>query len=207
MRDQEFIRGKVPMTKREVRAVSLERLEIRDGEVLYDIGAGTGSVAIEAALASPGCRVYAFEQKEEACRLIRQNQEKFKVPNVTLIPGCAPESLEGLPAPDKVFIGGSGGKMAEILEYVARQNPAVRIVINIIALETLAEVTRYLEQQGLEAETVCIQVSRARKAGAYHLMEAMNPVYVVTLDQAEADAGGREEARNNGTTQNRDGLA
>ena len=174
MRDQEFIRGKVPMTKREVRAVSLERLEIRDGEVLYDIGAGTGSVAIEAALASPGCRVYAFEQKEEACRLIRQNQEKFKVPNVTLIPGCAPESLEGLPAPDKVFIGGSGGKM---------------------------------EQQGLEAETVCIQVSRARKAGAYHLMEAMNPVYVVTLDQAEADAGGREEARNNGTTQNRDGLA
>ena len=84
-------------------------------------------------------------------------------------------------------------------------NPAVRIVINIIALETLAEVTRYLEQQGLEAETVCIQVSRARKAGAYHLMEAMNPVYVVTLDQA--DAGGREEARNNGNTQNRDGLA
>ena len=182
MRDEWFIRGKVPMTKREVRAVSLERLELKAGEVLYDIGAGTGSVAIQAALANPGLQVYAFEQKEEGCGLIRQNREKFAAWNVTVVPGKAPESLEGLPAPDKVFIGGSGGRIGEILEYLRKENPAVRIVINLIALETLGEVTRYLEQKELEAEIVCIQVSRSRRAGAYHLMEGMNPVYVVTLD-------------------------
>lgn len=182
MRDEWFIRGEIPMTKQEVRAVSLEKLEIRDGETLYDIGAGTGSVAIQAALANPASRIYAFEQREEGCRLIRQNRDRFAAWNVEVIPGKAPESLAGIPAPDKVFLGGSGGRLTEILDCLGDRNPAARIVINIIALETLAEVTRYGKERGREAEVVCIQVSRARKAGACHLMEGMNPVYIVTLD-------------------------
>lgn len=240
MRDECFIRGKIPMTKSEVRAVSLDKLGLKDGEVLYDIGAGTGSVSIEAALARPDARVYAFEQKEEGCRLIRQNMEKFAVRNVTVIPGKAPESLykgaapeapdtvqvQGspgmiqmpgdsgtilapealggetvqeslwqIPAPDKVFVGGSGKRLEEILDHVRRQNPGVRIVVNIIALETLAVMARYLERERLEAEVVCIQISRSRKAGAYHLMEGMNPVYIVTIDGREKpdqDAGLQE---------------
>ena len=187
MRDECFIRGKVPMTKSEVRAVSLDKLELRDGEVFYDVGAGTGSVAVEAALRCPHSRVYALEQKAEGCELISGNREKFGADNLTVVPGKAPETFRELPAPDKVFIGGSGGSLGAILKAVREANPQVRIVVNVITLETLSELTSYLEREGLEAEVVSIQVSRAQKLGCYHLMQAMNPVWVVTFGGEEPD--------------------
>lgn len=192
MKDECFIRGKIPMTKSEVRAISLSKLELKRDSIIYDIGAGTGSVSVEAALAAPEGHVYAFEQKEEGCDLIRQNRQQFGITNLTVIPGKAPESILGIPAPDRVFLGGTGGNLEEILDLVRRLNPQVRIVINMVSLETLAQITDYLKKNDLAAEIVSVQIARARQLGGYHLMEGLNPVYVITIEETEesdANAG------------------
>lgn len=189
MEDKHFIRGKIPMTKSEVRAVSLSKLGLSRDSVVYDIGAGTGSVAVEAALYACQGHVYAVEQKREGCELIRQNQEKFGAKNLTVIEGHAPEALKGLPAPDRVFVGGSGGELSRILDLVWEKNPQARVVANAIALETLTAAWEYLKHRGLEAEVVSIQVSKARKTGDYHLMIAQNPVYIITVGP-KAGCGG-----------------
>lgn len=180
MRDEWFIRGEIPMTKSEVRAVSISRLELCRDNIVYDIGAGTGSVSVEAALKVPEGHVYAFEQKEEGCALIRANAEKAGVKNLTVVPGKAPESLYGYPAPDRVFLGGSSGNMEEILDLVTELNPAVQLVINVIALESLSQAMEWFRKKGWEPEVVCMQVSRAAKRGPYHMMQAQNPIYVLT---------------------------
>lgn len=183
--DEAFIRGKVPMTKSEVRTVSIGKLAMRDRAVLYDIGAGTGSVSIQAALLRPDASVYAIERKEEALSLIEQNKRKFRTDNVTIIPGQAPECLENLPAPDCVFIGGSGGAMKEILQAVRRRNPRARIVMNLVTLESIAQADQLLREMGEEAEWVQLGVSRSRVLGRYHLMTAQNPVMIVTIPGKE----------------------
>ncbi len=180
MRDEWFIRGEIPMTKSEVRAVSVSKLELCRDNIVYDIGAGTGSVSVEAALKVPEGHVYAFEQKEEGCALIRANAEKAGVKNLTVVPGKAPESLYGYPAPDRVFLGGSSGNMEKILDLVTELNPAVQLVINVIALESLSQAMEWFRKKGWEPEVVCMQVSRAAKRGPYHMMQAQNPIYVLT---------------------------
>lgn len=179
MRDEWFIRGEIPMTKSEVRAVSVSRLELQTNSIVYDIGAGTGSVSVEAALKVPEGHVYAFEQKEEGCALIRANAEKAGLTNLTVVPGKAPESLAGYPAPDRVFLGGSSGNMEEILDLVTELNPAVQLVINVIALESLNQAMAWFQKKGWEPEVVCMQVSRAAKRGPYHMMQAQNPIYIL----------------------------
>lgn len=181
MNDNYFIRGRIPMTKSEVRAIVLAKLELQEGSIVYDIGAGTGSVAVEAALSVRQGRVYAIEQKEEGCELIRRNQEVLGAENLTVVCGRAPEVLEDLPVPDRVFVGGSGGCLAEILDQVRKKNPRVRLVITVIALETLTAVGEYLKERGLEAEIVSVQIARAEKRGSYHLMQGQNPVYIITI--------------------------
>lgn len=168
------------MTKSEVRAVSVSKLELCRDNIVYDIGAGTGSVSVEAALKVPEGHVYAFEQKEEGCALIRANAEKAGVKNLTVVPGKAPESLYGYPAPDRVFLGGSSGNMEKILDLVTELNPAVQLVINVIALESLSQAMEWFRKKGWEPEVVCMQVSRAAKRGPYHMMQAQNPIYVLT---------------------------
>ncbi len=185
MRDEWFIRGDIPMTKSEVRAVSLSKLELCRDNMVYDIGAGTGSVSVEATLQVPEGHVYAFEQKEEGCILIRANAEKAGVKNLTVVPGKAPESLSGYPVPDRVFLGGSSGNMEEILDLVTALNPAVRIVINVIALESLSRAMAWFRNRGWEPEVVCMQVSRAAKRGPYHMMQAQNPIYILTAQEPE----------------------
>ena len=179
MRDEWFIRGEIPMTKSEVRAVSVSKLELCRDNSVYDIGAGTGSVSVEAALKVPEGHVYAFEQKEEGCALIRANAEKAGVKNLTVVPGKAPESLYGYPAPDRVFLGGSSGNMEKILDLVTELNPAVQLVINVIALESLSQAMEWFRKKGWEPEVVCMQVSRAAKRGPYHMMQAQNPIYIL----------------------------
>lgn len=179
MRDEWFIRGEIPMTKSEVRAVSVSRLELQTNSIVYDIGAGTGSVSVEAALKVPKGHVYAFEQKEEGCALIRANAEKAGLTNLTVVPGKAPESLAGYPAPDRVFLGGSSGNMEEILDLVTELNPAVQLVINVIALESLNQAMAWFQKKGWEPEVVCMQVSREAKRGPYHMMQAQNPIYIL----------------------------
>ena len=184
--DGEFIRGNVPMTKEEVRAVSLAALELTKDAVVYDIGAGTGSVSVEAARSGNRIRVYAVEKKPEAVDLLRQNRIKFRADGICIIEGTAPEALNGLEPPTHVFVGGSSGNLREILLAVREKNPSVRIVINAVSLETLTEAMNAAEEGILENVRITqVAAARSRKLGDYHMMTGQNPVYIIS-------AGGKE---------------
>jgi len=180
-----FQRGTVPMTKQEVRAAALGKLAVRPTDIVWDVGAGTGSVSVELALAADRGRAYAVECQEEALELIRTNRERFGAWNLTPVPGRAPEALEALPAPDAVFIGGTKGGMEPIVDIVLKKNPDARICISAIALETLTAAVTALTARGLEAEVTQISVSRTRAAGALHLLMANNPVFLITGRRTE----------------------
>ena len=186
MRDEWFIRGKVPMTKSEVRAVSISRLELTPDSVLWDVGAGTGSVSVEASFLLPEGQVYAVEKNPQAVELIRRNREKFGRDNLTVVSGDAPGALGQLPDPTHVFLGGSGGRMGEILDLAMGRNPRVRVVINTISLESLGEAVSWLERRKISGEIVSLQTARGRRAGRYHLMEGQNPVYVIAFGGEES---------------------
>ena len=179
--DEEFLRGKAPMTKSEIRSLSVAKLHLEKDSVVYDVGAGTGSVTIELALAAPDGIVYAVERNQEACDLIEQNKRKFGTPNIEVIHGLAPEAMEDLPAPTHAFIGGSAGNLKEILESLLAKNPKIRVVINTVTLETIGEVTECLKDLPLlEEEIVSVSVAKAKKLGSYHLMMGQNPIYIIT---------------------------
>lgn len=178
--DNAFVRGSVPMTKRDVRAVILGRLRICPGDVIWDVGAGTGSVSVELALANRLGQVFAVECKEEACRLIETNRRRFGAWNLSMIAGKAPECLRQLPPPDAVFIGGSKGMMAEIVAMIHQKNENARICITAIALETLQASISALTACGWTADVTQISVSHAEKAGSLHLMMANNPIFLIT---------------------------
>lgn len=183
MPDGEFIREKVPMTKEEVREVSICKLKLKDHAVVYDVGSGTGSIAVEIARLSDSVQVYALERKPEAVSLIHKNKEKFGLSNITVIETEVPQGLEELPAPTHAFIGGSGGQMKEILAALYEKNPAMRVVINAITMETICEIRQALAVFPVAGdEVVQMQVSRAKKAGPYHLMQAENPVWICSFD-------------------------
>ena len=179
--DELWIRGNVPMTKEEVRTVSLAKLGLYREAVLYDIGAGTGSVAVEAACQSETIRVYAVEKNPEGIRLIEENKRKFRTDWVQPVEGMAPQVLEELEPPTHVFIGGSSGNLKEILACVRKKNPSVRIVINAISLETVTEVMEAVEEGLLDSpEIVQISVAKSRLLGKYHMMTGQNPVYIIS---------------------------
>lgn len=179
--DEEFLRGKVPMTKSEVRALVLAKLHLTEDAVLYDVGAGTGSVAVEAACQSGTIKVYAVERNPEGIGLIHKNKQKFGCDWIEVIEGAAPDALVPLEAPTHVFIGGSGGRLRDILKLVKAKNPAVRIVITAISLETMGEVMEAVKEGLLlEPEMVQIQASHSKRLGDYHMMTAQNPVYLIT---------------------------
>lgn len=179
--DEWFLRGDVPMTKQEVRAVSLSKLRLRQSDITYDIGAGTGSVALEMALQQSDGFVYAIEKKDHAVALIQKNKEKFGVKNLIIIKNTAPDGIAELPPPDKVFIGGSSGNLKEILDTVYTKNPAAGIVINAITLETLNEAMAYYKDHGVyDVELVQVTVSKAKKLAEYHLLTGQNPVFVLS---------------------------
>lgn len=185
--DELFERGAVPMTKQEVRAAALAKLRLRATDVAWDVGAGTGSVSVEMALAARAGRVLAVERTPRACELIRRNAAAFGCANLELVEGEAPEALRGLPTPDAVFVGGSGGALAAILAQARAANPAVRVCVACVTLETLAEATRLLAGEGWAGFEACqISVARTDAAGSYHLMRAQNPVFLVS---AVGDAG------------------
>lgn len=189
--DEEFIRGKAPMTKTEVRTVSLSKLRLPKDAICYDIGAGTGSVSVEMALRASEGTVYAIEKKEDALALLHENKKKFALDHMYIVPGTAPEALEELPVPTHAFIGGSSGNMKEIVELLLNKNPQVRIVINCITLETVGEALdciRELEKQETyqcESEVVQLCASRSKNIGRYHMMMGENPIYIITVQAHE----------------------
>ena len=184
--DTDFIRDKVPMTKEEVREVSICKLRLREQAVVYDVGSGTGSIAVEMAELSDTIQVYAIEKKEEAAALIEQNRAKFGLDNLEVIRGSAPEALEELPVPTHAFIGGSSGNLREILQVLYQKNPQMRIVLNAISLETISELKEIKKEFPLqEEEIVQMQVSRARTVRSYHLMQAENPIWICAFSFRE----------------------
>lgn len=178
--DEAFERGDVPMTKQEVRAAVLAKLAVRPGDILWDVGAGTGSVSVELALAAPRGRVYAVECRPEGCALIKANREKFRTRNLVLVEGLAPDALSDLPAPDAVFIGGSKGSLAAIVDAALDKNPDARICVSAIALESLSAAVAALTAKGRTVQVSQIAVSRAKAVGGLHLMMAQNPIYLIT---------------------------
>ncbi len=179
--DEEFSRGKAPMTKSEIRSLSVAKRQHPKDAVVYDVGAVTAYVTIELALAAVDGCIYAIERNQEACDLIEENKRKFGTPNIQVVHGLAPEAMEDLPAPTHAFIGGSAGNLKEIITCLLGKNPLIRLVINTVTLETMAEVSECLKALNLiEEETICVNVSRAKKLGAYHLMMGQNPIYIVT---------------------------
>ena len=180
--DSAFLRAEVPMTKQEVRAVTLAKLGVTKRAVCWDVGAGTGSVSLEMAECAEDGTVYAVEQKEAACELIERNKLHLGISNVVVVRGTAPEALEALPAPTHVFIGGSSGNMKDILELALQKNPQARIVVNTVTAESFAEAVALLKTLPVvDTEIVELSAAHGRAVGRYHLMTAQNPVFVISM--------------------------
>ena len=185
--DEEFIRGDVPMTKKEIRMVVMNEARVEEDSVVLDVGAGTGSISIEAALGAPKGHEYAIERFEKATDLIRQNQEKFGVKNLTIIEAKAPEGMEDLPELDAVIIGGSAGGMGTIMDEVTRLlKVGGRLVVTAVTMETGYTILKELKGRPYTYEGFQMQVSRFRKAGPYHLLNPLSPIFIVTAVKQEA---------------------
>lgn len=197
LEDEAFVRGggekTVPMTKSEVRCVSLSKLMIEPDSLVYDIGAGTGSVSVEAALAAYRGHVWAIERKEEALKLIETNRKKFQVSNLSTIHGSAPEALLNLPAPDRAFIGGTSGTLSDCLKILYEKNSRIRVVINAVTLETLGEALEAAKNPCWSLkDMVMISVTKGEAVGRYHMTKAQNPVWIITLAGREGDGNDKE---------------
>ncbi len=180
--DEAFIRGKVPMTKEEIRVLSIAKLRLVEDAVVYDVGAGTGSVSVEIARLCTQGYVYAIEQKPEGIALIRENSRRMCLSNLIPVEGTAPRALEDLPVPTHAFIGGSSGNMRQIVACLLARNPQIRIVINTIALESIAEVMAVLKEFGIaDADIVQVSAAKAKVLGRYHMMNAQNPVSIIAF--------------------------
>lgn len=196
--DNAFIRAEagkktVPMTKEEIRAAVIAKLGLERDSVLWDVGAGTGSVSIEAALLSEDIRVYAVEKNAEAIALLRENKRKFKTDWVEIVEGTAPDALKNLEAPTHVFIGGSSGNVKEILRTVLKMNRHARIVLTAISLETVKEAMEAMQEGFLpNAEVTQIFVAKSRELGSFHMMMGQNPVYIISAGEKERDPARKE---------------
>lgn len=182
IKDSDMIRTDVPMTKECIRHESIIRLELCEGDVLYDVGGGTGSVSIEATSLSRDLKVYTFEKKPEAVKLIKENIKKAGLYNIEVIEGNAPDTFEGITSPDKVFIGGSEGRLSEIIAKLSERKKGIRYVVNAVSLETIDEVKKVMKDfEAADEEIIQISVSGVRKAGEHHLLSAQNPVWIFSF--------------------------
>jgi cobalt-precorrin-6B (C15)-methyltransferase len=179
--DDEFIRGDIPMTKQEVRILLLTKAKIKATDIVVDIGAGTGSLSIEAALLAEQGMVYAIEHHPEGAKLIGANATKFKASNVAVIMGSAPQALEGLPAADVILIGGSGGHLTEILaDSVALLKPAGRLLVTAITIETLYTTLGIMQAKPeFTVEAFGVQVTRIKHLKTSNMLAALNPIYII----------------------------
>lgn len=178
--DERFERDETPMTKAEVRSISLSKLELHQGAVVYDVGSGSGSISVECALQAVHGRVYGIEMNERAIALSRKNAAKFALRNLEIISGKAPDAFAELEAPTHAFIGGSSGSMRGIIDSLRRKNPQVRIVVNTVTLETLAELTQIAKEFDF-CDIAEVSIAKPRVLERYRLMTAQNPVFIFTL--------------------------
>ena len=191
--DEKFLRGRVPMTKREVRILTLANADIGENDTVVDVGAGTGSISIEAAKLATGGHVYAIEKNPDAVNLIVQNARKFDVENLTIINTEAPDGLHNLPAVDVAIIGGSGGKLKEILNAVdATIKIGGRVVINSVTIQSLTASFKWLKTHGdYRYDAISVQISRYQNLGLYDMAKALNPVHIITAKKIHSAAAAK----------------
>lgn len=190
--DELFIRGDVPMTKQEVRAVALAKLRLTATDTVWDVGAGTGSVSIEAALVARAGSVWSVERNAAGVRLIRENADAFGCGNVHAVPGVAPDALAKLPVPDAVFVGGSAGELPSIVEAALEKNSQVRLCVPCVTVETFTEACALLSGSRFKGFEACqVSAARAEAVGSHHLMKAQNPVFLVSARGAGGEGGAR----------------
>ena len=183
--DKEFIRGKVPMTKEEIRIITLAKARIGTGDMVADIGAGTGSISCEAALQASQGRVFAIERKPEGIELIKANAEKFGIENLQIIQGEAPQGMEQMPQLDAAIVGGSGSHLEPILDRLDELlKPEGRIILNCITVQTLMQCLNYMRQKkNYSYETIQVQVNHWEQVGPYDMAKAANPIFIVTCSK------------------------
>ncbi len=177
-KDQEFIKKDIPLTKEEIRAITLAKMKLQKDYIVYDIGAGTGSVSIEIARIIEDGIVYAIEKDKDAINVLKENKLKFKCDNIEIIEGMAPDVINDLALPDVIFIGGSGKRLLDILEFLKTKECNARIVLNAITLETINEAMTLFNKYGYCVEVTQVSISKNRKLGDYNLMMGQNPVYI-----------------------------
>ena len=182
------------MTKRDVRMLSLSRLELEEDSIVYDVGAGTGSVSVEIGQHIPYGTVYAIEREDEALALLEENKKKFSIDNMEIVHGEAPQALEELPDPDAVFIGGSGGNLGAVIEAVLAKNPFAPIVINTITLESMALMVELKEQfrDNYDFEITEFAVTHLAEAGSVHMRRPDTPVMIIKIKAREGRQNGRD---------------
>lgn len=178
--DGEFNRGKVPMTKSEVRGICVAKLEINDSDICWDIGCGTGSVSIEMAFRCPKGRVISIDKNEEAISLTERNMKKFGCDNIELLSGCAEELLQAVPAPNCVFVGGSGGSAEKIITAAIQKNPDAKIIVTAVSLETLNSCMEIFSKLNSEIEISQIAVTHTRKIGSHTMLDSENPIFIIS---------------------------
>ncbi len=182
IKDEEFLRGEVPMTKEEIRSLSILKLELDKDSIVYDIGAGTGSVSIEMALNLEKGKVFSIEKNQKGIDLINENKKKFKADNIEVIKGVAPKVLDSLLKPTHAFIGGSSNKLKDIIKTLLDKNPEIKVVINAITLETLLDALNCIKEFNVkDIDITQVTISKNKKLGNYNLMTGQNPIYIISF--------------------------
>jgi len=181
MRDTEFIRGSVPMTKEEIRSIVLDKLDLKSNDCLMDIGAGTGSIAIEGALKLHNGNVLAIEQKPEAIDLIHSNILKHNISNIQVVSDKAPSGMENVSEFNKFFIGGSGGNLVDILTLIFNQAPfQSTIVVTAILLDTMNSAYQFFKEKGCDLELIQVCVNKVSTNKKAAMLLAQNPIFILT---------------------------
>mgnify|MGYP002754306943 FL=1 len=180
--DKEFTQTELPMTKQEIRAISIAKLMLKPNSILIDVGAGTGTIGIEAATYMPQGKVYAIEKEEKGLDTIKLNAEKFNLDNFELIHGKAPDAIPNIPY-DRMFIGGSTGGIEEIINhFLTYAKDEAILVINCITLETQSKSLEILKEKGFkDIEIVTVTVGRAKRVGPYTMMFGENPICIIKV--------------------------
>ena len=185
MKNKDFITGKVPITKEEVRAISLNKLELLNAKTFIDVGAGTGSVSIEAGDSYTNLKVIAIERNDDAIDLVKQNKEKFNLDNVEIIKAYAPVELDKDIKADAIFLVGTGKKLEEIIDW--SKDLLVdggRLVANFIIIDTFYEMLRLVKEKGFKnIDVTVLNVAKLEKLGTGEYFKPHNPIYIISCEK------------------------
>ena len=187
MRNDEFIRGKVPITKEEVRTISLNKLDLKNAKTFIDVGAGTGSISIEAAKTYDSLNVIAIEKNDEAIDLINKNVEQFNLSNVKVVQAYAP--IEIKEKADGIFLGGTGNNLEEIIKWSENLLvPGGRLVANFILIDNFYDTLNLLRKYNFEnIDVSLLNISKLEKLGGRDYFKPHNPIYIISCEKGEKD--------------------